>query len=143
MLKIWKQLPEDLIEQILCFAPNFRDNLMNCQFEMLDKHRPCYFKRVVAGFSPGISDDPTWHNFRRNDILTVMRRRENRYGPRDYMNFQLHAIEITPERPQNDHYYHNRDMVLYYGWSKPTNREFWNTILTWNRNSFEFSPGYY
>ena len=136
MLKIWKELPKDIIEHILSFAPNFRDNLMNCQLEILNKHRPCYFKKEIA-------DSPTWHDFKINDMLTVIKARGSRYEPMEYMNFQLHAIEITPKRRPNHHYYHDRDMILYYGWSKSTDREFWNTVLTWNKNAFEFAPGYY
>ena len=29
-------LPEEIIELILSFAPDFRDNLKNCQMEILD-----------------------------------------------------------------------------------------------------------
>ena len=47
-------LPEEIIELILSYAPDFRDNLKRCQQEMLLYHRPLYVKKVVAGFSPGI-----------------------------------------------------------------------------------------
>jgi len=138
-------LPEIIIEYILNFAPNFRDNLKRCQEEMLDKHRPCYYKKVLAGFSPGIADSPTWHNFKKNNEIKIWRRSPNveNYGRMECMILNLHGIEITPHRPPNDRFWHDRDMVLYYGWSKPTNKYFWDTILKWNRNSEEFTPGYY
>lgn len=141
MLNIWKQLPEDMIEYVLSFAPNFRDNLKACQEEFLDKHRPCYFKRVVAGFSPGIADSPTWHDFGKNSSIRIWN--QNHLGPMEYTVLELHAIEITPHRPPNDRHWHDRDMVLYYGWSKPTSKYFWNTVLSWNRHHEQFIPGYY
>ena len=100
MLKIWKRLPEDIIEYVFSFAPNFRDKLKACQEEFLDKHRPCYFKKVVAGFSPGIADSPTWHNFAKNDTIRIWNNRPS--GPMEYTVLKLHAIEITPHRPPND-----------------------------------------
>ena len=56
----------------------------------------------------------------------------------EYTVLELHAIEITPHRPPNHGYWHDRDIVLYYGWSKLTSKYFWNTVL-----SEEFVPGYY
>ena len=70
MLEIWKQLPDELINLVLSFAPNFRDRLKACQEEFLDNHRPCYFKKVLVGFSPGIADSPNWHNFSKTSSLT-------------------------------------------------------------------------
>jgi hypothetical protein len=55
----------------------------------------------------------------------------------------LHAIEITPERPPNDRYWHSRDMNLYYGWSKMTDINFWETVTKANLYHDTFSPGYY
>ena len=141
MLNIWKQLPEDIIECVLSFAPNFRDKLKACQEEFLDNHRPCYFKKVLLGFSPGIADDPTWHDFARQDTLRIWN--QGHVGPMEYTVLRLHAIEITPFRQPNDRYWHDRDMVLYYGWSKPTNKHFWNMVLSWNRHAEQFVPGYY
>lgn len=141
MLKIWKQLPDELINLVLSFAPNFRDRLKACQEEFLDKHRPCYFKRSLVGFSPGIADSPTWHNFAKNDTIRIWNNRPS--GPMEYTVLKLHAIEITPHRPPNDRYWHDRDMVLYYGWSKATNKHFWNMVLSWNKHHEQFIPGYY
>ena len=134
-------LPEVIIEHILNFAPNFRDNLKRCQVEMLDKHRPCYYKKVLAGFSPGLADSPTWHNFpERNNRIRIWN--NNLRGPREFMYLNLHAIEITKYRDRPDRHF-KRFINLYYGWSKPTNKYFWDTILKWNRYNDEFNPGYY
>ena len=141
MLEIWKQLPDELINLVLSFAPNFRDRLKACQEEFLDKHRPCYFKRSLVGFSPGIADSPTWHNFAKNDTIRIWNNRPS--GPMEYTVLKLHAIEITPHRPPNERHWHDRDMILYYGWSKATNKYFWNTVLQWNKYREEFTPGYY
>ena len=141
MLNIWKQLPEDMIEYVLSFAPNFRNKLKACQEEYLEKHRPCYFKKVVLGFTPGISDSPTWHNFKKHDTLRIWNRRQE--GPMEYTVLELHAIEITPYRSPNDVYWHDRDIILYYGWTKPTNHHFWNIVLSWNIHAEQFAPGYY
>ena len=141
MLEIWKQLPDELINLVLSFAPNFRDRLKACQEEFLDKHRPCYFKRSLVGFSPGIADSPTWHNFAKNDTIRIWNNRPS--GPMEYTVLKLHAIEITPHRPPNDRHWHDRDMVLYYGWSKATNKHFWNMVLSWNKHHEQFIPGYY
>ena len=43
-------LPEEIIELILSYAPDFRDNLKRCQKELLSNHRPVYYKKVHAGF---------------------------------------------------------------------------------------------
>jgi len=137
-------LPEEIIELILSYAPDFRDNLKRCQEEMLLSHRPLYVKKVVAGFSPGIADSPTWHNFsNRNNILRIWRQGAN--VPMTYMELKLHAIEITPHRPPNDRHWHDRDMYLYYGWTKADNKIYFDTIYEWNTesNSYEFTPGYY
>ena len=133
-------LPEEIIRLILSFAPDFRDNLKRCQKEMLLYHRPLYVKRVVAGFSPGIADSPTWHNFSKNDSIRIWK--YGNVGPMEYMILKLHAIEITSHRPPNDRHWHDRDIILYYGWSKPTNKYFWNTVLQWNKYREEFTPGY-
>ena len=134
-------LPEVIIEHILNFAPNFRDKLKACQKEFLDNNRPCYFKKVLAGFSPGIADSPTWHNFSKNDSIRIWK--YGNVGPMEYMILKLHAIEITSYRPPNDRHWHDRDIILYYGWSKPTNKYFWDTVLKYNRHRNEFTPGYY
>ena len=134
-------LPDEIINLILSYAPNFRDKLKNCHYEMLDNHRPCYFKKCIAGFSPGIADSPNWHNFKNNDKIRIWN--HNHAGPMQYMILKLHAIEITPHRPPNDRHWHARDIILYYGWSKATNKYFWNTVLQWNKYRDEFTPGYY
>ena len=126
-------LPEEIIELILSYAPDYRDNLKRCQKELLSNHRPVYYKKVHAGFEP-IADSPTWHNFKRNDEIKVWRR-GNIYGPMEYMKLKLYAIEITPERTspaERERYWHNRDINLYYGWSKISNKELWNIICEWN-----------
>ena len=137
-------LPEEIIRLILSFAPDFRDNLKRCQKEMLLYHRPLYVKKVVAGFSPGIADSPTWHNFSdRNNIIRIWR--QGARVPMTYMELKLHAIEITPHRPPNTRHWHDRDMLLYYGWTKADNKTYFDTIYEWNTesNSYEFAPGYY
>ena len=133
-------LPEVIIEHILNFAPNFRDKLKACQKEFLDNNRPCYFKKVLAGFSPGIADSPTWHNFSKNDSIRIWKL-GTMAGPMEYMVLKLHAIEITSQTLER--HWHDRDIILYYGWSKPTNKYFWDTVLKYNRHRNEFTPGYY
>ena len=137
-------LPEEIIELILSYAPDFRDNLKRCQEEMLLYHRPLYVKRAKLGFSPGIADSPTWHNFsNKKNIIRIWRQGAN--VPMTYMELKLHAIEITPHRPPNDTHWHDRDMYLYYGWTKADNKTYFNTLYEWNTesNSYEFTPGYY
>lgn len=135
-------LPEDIINLILSYAPDFRDNLKKCQKELLYYHRPCYYKRVHAGFKPGISDSPTWHNFssKNNRIPIHYRTTESSH---ETIYLDLHAIEITPEREPNSRYWHSRDMNLYYGWSKITNPHFWNTVIKSNLLYDTFTPGHY
>ncbi len=134
-------LPEDLIELILSYAPDFHPNLLKCHAQLLE-NRPCYYKRVHVGFKPGISDSPTWHNFpARNHNINV--RFQTAMGEPYTFPLKLHAIEITPERPPNDRYWHSRDMNLYYGWAKMTDLDFWNTITKANLLYDTFSPGYY
>ena len=142
-------LPEEIIELILSYAPNFRDNLKKCQMEILDQHRPIYLKKVIAGFTPGIADSPTWHNFiyNRNDEIRIWRRYYNN-GPMMYTKLKLHSIEITEERTsaaEREGHWHTRDIILYYGWTKLSNTNLWKMICEWNSGHFrgEFTPGYY
>jgi hypothetical protein len=134
-------LPEEIIQEILSYNPDFHPNLMKCHEELLID-RPCYYKRVHAGFKPGICDSPTWHNFaERNNTINVQF--QTPMGQRYSFPLKLHAIEITPERERTDGYWHSRDMNLYYGWSKMTDLDFWNTITKANLFCDTFSPGYY
>ena len=134
-------LPEEIIDLILSYAPDFHPNLLKCHAQLLE-NRPCYYKRVHAGFKPGISDSPTWHNFpARNHTINV--RFQTAMGEPYTFPLTLHAIEITPERPPNDRYWHSRDMNLYYGWAKMTDLDFWNTVTKANLLHDTFSPGYY
>ena len=134
-------LPEEIIELILSYAPDFRDNLKKCQWELL-QNRPCFYKRVHAGFKPGISDSPTWHNFSNKNsfinvpIKTIM-------GNICMYSLKLHAIEITPERQPNDRHWHSRDMNLYYGWARMKDISYWNRITRANADYDKLSPGYY
>ena len=62
------------------------------------------------------------------------------------MLLKLHAIEITPHRPPSDFtHWHDRDIILYYGWTKLSNTNLWKMICEWNSGHFrgEFTPGYY
>ena len=143
-------LPDEIIDLILSYAPDFRDNLKNCQMEILDNHRPIYLKKVIAGFTPGIADSPTWHNFSdRNNVIRVWR--QGARVPMTYIELKLHAIEITPEREvyggeeEAGRWWHTRNMYLYYGWTKADNKIYFDTIYEWNIESinYEFTPGYY
>ena len=108
-----------------------------CHEQIFSDHRPVYYKKVILGFSPGIADSPTWHNFSKNKNKISVWTRNNK----ETMVLTLHAIEITPHRPPNDRYYHDRDMYLYYGWVnlKKLNDGVFNQICS----SFEFFPDYY
>ena len=138
-------LPEEIIELILSFAPDFRDNLKRCQKEMLLYHRPLYVKKVVAGFSPGIADSSTWHNFSNKNSEIRIWRRGTINGPMQYMLLKLHTIEITPYRGRSDINWHNRDMNLYYGWTKMNNYKYLSELFEWNTesSSYAFTMGYH
>ena len=131
-------LPDEIIRHILEFNADFHPNLLECHKEML-KYRPCFYKRVKGGFTPGLSDHPTWHNFKKNNHQI------NVYipGTTILFNLKLYAIEITPERERNTRFYHSRDIILYYGWERKNNKIYWNNILLANENFDLFSPGYY
>ena len=144
------KLPDEIIDLILSYAPDFHDNLLACHMEMLTDHRFVYFKKVVAGFTPGIGEDPNWNNFKKNDEIRIWRRatrnrREHYDGPMMFMTLKLRAIEITPERTAAEigRHWHARDINLYYGWAKITNKYFWHTLCEWNQHNNELSPGYY
>ena len=141
------KLPDEIIDLILSFAPDFHDNLLLCHKEMLTDHRPIYYKKVVAGFKPGIADSSDWNNFKRNDEIRIWRRatRGNNDPPLIFMKLNLYAIEITPERTEEERvrHWHARDINLYYGWTKITNKYFWNTVCKWNQYNNELCPGYY
>ncbi len=116
------------------FNLEHKPNLLKCHAEIME-NRPYYFKKVVAGFSPGISDDPTWHNFKRNDIITIYSSQGSEY------KLKLYAIEITPKRLTNTVHWHDRDIHLYYGWVKRIN----DAYLSYYQKYFsdEFEPGQY
>ena len=82
-------LPEEIIEKILSYAPDYHPNLLKCHTEIL-KNRPCYYKKVVAGFKPGIGNHPTWQNF------TKKNNHELKFVAPWLPNLKLYAMEITP-----------------------------------------------
>ena len=138
------QLPEEIIDLILSYAPDFHDNLLSCHEEMLINHRPIYYKKVVAGFTPGIADSPKWDNFKRNNEIRL-------YKPPGvvFMKLKLYAIEITPEREiyggeeEAGRWGQQRYINLYYGWTKIPNKYFWDTLCEWNNYNNDLCPGYY
>ena len=142
-----KHIPMDGSDAIIeyqVFGPNPKEvdkidvGLVACTKKVSNAHIDL-LKEV--GFTPGIADSPTWHNFKKHDTLRIWNRRQA--GPMEYTVLGLHAIEITPHRPPNDKIYHDRDIILYYGWTKPTNHHFWNIVLSWNIHAEQFAPGYY
>ena len=145
------QLPEEIIELILSFAPDYHDNLLSCHKELLTYHRPMYYKRVNAGFTPGISDSLDWNNFKRNDEIRLWKRTptvENN-GAILFMTLNLYAIEITPEievyggEEEQGHWWYSRYINLYYGWTKATSDIFKRTLGEWNQYGNDLCPGYY
>ena len=105
--------------------------------EQLLLNRPFSLKKRTLGLIRAIGHSPTWNTLSTRDIIIF------EAGSESPARLKLHAIEITPHRPPNDRHWHDRDMKLYYGWSKPTNKHFWNMVLSWNRHHEQFIPGYY
>ena len=129
------QIPEEVIELILSFAPDYHDNLLSCHKEMLTDHRPMYYKKVSVGFAPGVADSRDWDNFKRNEEITLWRRGTfNLAGPMVFMKLKLYAIEITPEievyggEEEKGQWRHSRHMNLYYGWTKGSSDIFRRTL---------------
>ena len=88
----------------------------------------------------------TYHKVLENHEIRIWRRatRGNHNPPLIFMKLNLYAIEITPERtPGVGEYWPTRDIILYYGWTKITNKYFWHTLCEWNQYNNELSPGYY
>ena len=143
------KLPDEIIDLILSFAPNFHDNLLSCHKEILTNHRPIYYKKVVHVLQ---EDDPACaprDNFKKNDEIRIWRRGTHNFGgPMVFMKLKLRAIEISPERGGGrrrggGRWRRSRDIILYYGWTKMTNKYFWNTLCEWNQYNNELAPGYY
>ena len=142
------QIPEEVIELILSFAPDYHDNLLSCHKEMLTEHRPMYYKRVSAGFAPGIADSRDWDSFKRNEEIRLWKpvRLED---PMVFMKLKLYAIEITPEievyggEEEQGQWRHSRHMNLYYGWAKGSSDIFRRTLSEWNQYQNDLCPGYY
>ena len=44
------KLPDEIIDLILSFAPDFHDNLLTCHKEMLTDHRPIYYQKSCCWF---------------------------------------------------------------------------------------------
>jgi len=145
------ELPEEIIELILSYAPDFHDNLLRCHEQMLTDHRPIYYKKVVAGFTPRIGNSPDWENFKQNDEIRIWRRGTyNIAGPMGVIKkLKLYAIEITPEREiyggeeEAGRWGQQRYINLYYGWTKIPNKYFWDTLCEWNNYNNDLCPGYY
>jgi len=144
------QIPEEVIELILSFAPDYHDNLLSCHKEILTHHRPMYYKKVSAGFAPGIADSRDWNNFKRNEEIRLWKRNptvEN-YGAMVFMKLKLYAVEITPEievyggEEEAGQWRHSRHMNLYYGWTKASSDIFRRTLSEWNQYE-NLCPGYY
>ena len=77
-------------------APQGKSSFLIAGTELL-KNRPCYYKRVHAGFKPGISDSPTWHNFsERNNTIRVWIRTPN--GEQIPIPLNLHATQRQRQR---------------------------------------------
>ena len=144
------KLPDEIIDLILSFAPNFHDNLLSCHKEILTNHRPIYYKKVVHVLR---DDEPACaprDNFEKNDEIRIWRRGTHNFGgPMVFMKLKLRAIEISPEREvyggeeEQGRWRRSRVMILYYGWTKMTNKYFWNTLCEWNQYNNELAPGYY
>ena len=138
------QIPEEVIELILSFAPDYHDNLLSCHKEMLTDHRPMYYKKVSVGFAPGVADSRDWDNFKRNEEIRL-------YKPPGvvFMKLKLYAIEITPEievyggEEEQGQWRHSRHMNLYYGWTKGSSDIFRRTLSEWNQYQNDLCPGYY
>ena len=141
---LMSQLPEEIIDLILSYAPDFHDNLLSCHKEILTNHRPIYYKKVVHVLR---DDDPACaprEDFERNDEIRL-------YKPPGvvFMKLKLYAIEITPEREiyggeeEAGRWWQQRDINLYYGWTKISNKYFWDTLCEWNNYNNELCPGYY
>ena len=145
------KLPDEIIDLILSYAPDFHDNLLACHMEMLTDHRFVYFKKEkVQEIYIWKGEEPNWDNVKRHNELRIWRRatrnrREHYDGPMMFMTLKLRAIEITPERTAAEigRHWHARDINLYYGWAKITNKYFWHTLCEWNQYNNELSPGYY
>ena len=134
-------LPEEIIELILSYAPDFRDNLRNCQKEM-EKYRPKYYKKVTGGFmyypdNPnlpimGMGADPNWNNFQNHSNHEITVRMLNHENNHDtvapiYRRLKLYAVEITPEKETSINFMRAypcvriksyRNIYLYYGWDR-------------------------
>ena len=147
------QIPEEVIELILSFAPDYHDNLLSCHKEILRYHRPMNYKKVIAGFSPGIADSPNWNNFIRNGNHEIKLWKRSHtaenYGLMVFMKLKLYAIEITPEREvcgaknKQGKWWYSRYINLYYGWVKTNSGILKNTLEEWNQNENGLCPGYY
>lgn len=142
-------LPEEIIKLILSYAPDFRDNLKKCHKELLSNHRPVYYKKVVRGFKPRISDSQDWSNFKKNNEELMIWRRGHYRGPMEYMELKLCALEITPSFVvltwNRDLIYYSRNINLYYGWGKSDNINFFrDKLLEHGYNPIDdYTPGYY
>ena len=133
-------LPEEIIREILSYAPDYHDNLLRCHRELL-KNRPCYYRKSILGFSPGIEDSPTWHNFTNRKNLEYWRQDEGGIS-RVALRLKPYAIEITAFRPRSGRNWHTRDMYIYYGWARENNEHFWREILG-AEGVWDLKPGYY
>ena len=145
------KLPDEIIDLILSYAPDFHDNLLACHMEMLTDHRFVYFKKEkVQEIYIWKGEEPNWDNVKRHNELRIWRRatrnrREHYNGPIISMTLKLRAIEITAERTAAaiGRHCNVRDINLYYGWAKITNKHFWHTLCEWNQYTKNLSPGYY
>ena len=122
------ELPEEIIEYILSFAPDYRDNLRECQRELL-KNKPIYFwkeKYDVYEVEYGLE-------IFKPDI----KRYEERFISGLGMEvIWLRALEISREKDEV------RTITAYYGWAREKNHP-WRRDNPRSTRGVNLKTGYY
>ena len=138
-------LPEEIIEYILSFAPDYRDNLKKCQSELLE-NKPIYYSTWEVRVDSGSHAMMLGCGITIEDVLdTLLNQPQVKYinglGRRVIWP---RSIEISPLHRYVDPTLHPfRIVKINYGWGREKDHESWKAILKGEAGRKNLTTGYY
>ena len=130
------QLPEEIIEYILSFAPNYRDRLKACQAELLE-NKPIYYSTFIT------VADSTVEVFSLLGCLggSVSNPQVKYINGLGRRVIWPRSIEISPLRRRYHRYC--RYITYNYGWGREKDHESWKAILKGEAGRKNLTTGYH
>ena len=135
------QLPEDIIEHILSFAPNFRDNLKKCQEELL-KNKPIYYHKSEYMALHSKENSIRCERLHVDEWLDAHAQSRVKYvNGSGRTLIWAHSIEVSEviTRPL----WPVRLVTVYYGWGREKDHEAWKAVLKGEAGRKNLTTGYH